>query len=401
MAQTVDVDGNPVETASADDVTRELLGDEAESTSAESEPEDAEIPEDPDQVSLEVSEGEDDEAEEEIEAAAEETGKDTSDEGLAKLKAHIDKTYNGDVDAYIKGWHENNARMKQFSEELTSIRESLQSGKFNAQSEESDEESEVEVSADADIAFHNENIQSLEQEAQQANQYSQHYLQEAGKLSLDIKELQGELKHADESEVPRLESKLASLESKVENLMGKSSDSAKEAKSLQKQLKSEQRALKAAERQAEQERLHLRNQRQQQQETEQKIRTEAGSNFSTTANALFDKYGVPEGARQAQFDTLKALVSHQIRSLGPNAPLQDIKALTQAAGEAYFESLKSITNFKFGKASKTKLKPASKQNRNVKPSTSSSAPMKKHRREMSQADWDKRAAEVARYYDSL
>ena len=128
MAQATDIDGNPVEITSQSEAAAELLGEESTSTP---EPEDADNDDQSADPSEEASAAEGDVDElsaEEIEELAEDTTGDTSAKGLKELKDFIDKTYKGDVAAFIKGWHNNNARMKEFSEKLDSIEAAVQAG---------------------------------------------------------------------------------------------------------------------------------------------------------------------------------------------------------------------------------------------------------------------------------
>ena len=397
MAQTVDVDGNPVETVSETEAAAELLGEESTSPP---EPDDAEESADPPEEAS-AAEGDEELSAEELEELAEETTGDTSAKGLKELKSFIDKTYNGDVDAFFKGWHENNKNMKEVRQELSDLREAIQAGKFNAEAEAEDIPENFEVAADADVTFHSENIESLEQEIQQAQQAAQYYMSEAGKAGLKLERLQGKMENADDSEIPAIKAEISSIEAKMNGLLKDSNISDKEFKALNKQLKIEQRSLKQAERQAEKERSEFRKQHQAQRETAQKIRKDASSDFSSTAASLMEKYGIPEAVQPQQIEVLRAMVSNQLRSLGPNAPIQDIKAMTEALGKAHFESLDAITRAKFGKTAKTKTSTQRAAKRTPKPSASPSAQTSKPRSQWSQRDYDDHAAKVARYYDSL
>ena len=397
MTQIVpDGRGGQTEAASPDQVAAELLGEESTSSDPELDADESADPEEASAAEGDVSEL----TAEELEDLAEDTTEDTSAKGLKELKNFIDKSYNGDVQAFITGWHNNNARMKEFSQKLDSIESAVQAGKFDAEDEADDLPENIEVTADADVTFYSENIESLEQEINQSHNAVQHFMSEAGKAGLKLERLEGKLENADDSEIPSIRSEIASVKSQMDQSLQNSRASEKEAKSLQKQLKQDQRALKQAERQAEKERSEFRNQHKQQRQTAKKIGTDAGVAFSTTAASLMSEYGVPESEQKQQTEELRALVSNQLRSLGPNAPLQDIEAMTKALGKAKFGSLDVITRAKLGKTAKTKTSTQRAAKRVAQPSASPAA-KSKPRSQMTQRDYEEQAAKVGRYYDGL
>jgi predicted nucleic acid-binding Zn-ribbon protein len=387
--------GGQTEAASPDQVAAELLGEESTSSDPELDADESADPEEASAAEGDVSEL----TAEELADLAEDTTEDTSAKGLKELKDFIDKSYNGDVQAFITGWHNNNARMKEFSQKLDSIESAVQAGKFDAEEAE-DIPEDFEVTADADVTFYSENIESLEQEINQSHNAVQHFMSEAGKAGLKLERLEGKLENADDSEISSIRSEIASVKAQMDQSLQNSRASEKEAKSLQKQLKQDQRALKQAERQAEKERSEFRNQHKQQRQTAKKIGTDAGVAFSTTAASLMSEYGVPESEQKQQTEELRALVSNQLRSLGPDAPLQDIEAMTKALGKAKFGSLDAITRAKFGKTNRTKTSTQRATKRVASPSASPAA-KSKPRSQMTQRDYEEQAAKIGRYYDSL
>ena len=395
MSQSVpNESGQTVEAGSPGSVAAELLGEESTSETTE------EVTEETvDSTEEEASADKGDElSADELEDLAEETTGDTSDKGLKAIKDLVDSAYNGDAEAFVKGWHENNRRMKEFSEKLDNLTDAIQQGAFNAESDESDDIEVGEVEADADVTYYTDSIKSLEADVTTATQSVDDYMRQAGEAGLEIRELKGELKHADESEVARIEQKLSAKEAQMKAHLHEASKADRDAKRIQKDIRNEQRSLKRAEKEAEKQRSEIQNQHRQTKAAERKLNKDTSNDFHEAIVGLYDKYNVPDEARDDVFNTIKARVSDTLRSIG-SGPAQDIKALTEAVGKAYFETQDKLTRARLNKTTKTKTAPT-KPVRKASP-TSSPAKNQKPRHLWSQADWDAHERRISAHFDRL
>jgi len=397
MPQTVpDGQGGETTAGSAADVAAELLGEESTSTAEEEATEESE---DPIEEVASTDEG-DELSADELEELAEETTGDTTDKGLQVIKDLVDSAYNGDAEAFVKGWHENNKRMKEFSEKLDSLNDALQAGAFTADSDESDDFEVGEVEADADVTYFTDSIKGLGAEIEAANQSVQSYMTEAGKVGLKIENLQGRLEEADESKVPELKSELAALKAEMRENLNEASRAEKEVKARQQELRKEERSLKQAEKLAEKQRSDAQNNYKQTKAAERKLRQETGTEFQDTVASLFDKHKVPESAQRSVFLTLRDRVGGMLRELG-DGPKQDIKALTEAVGKDYFAIQEQLTKARLSKTTKTKT-----ATRKAAPKTtpSPSSPATKNNRprhQWSQAEWEAYNKRVSDHFDRL
>lgn len=342
-------------------------------------------PSDPNEVSLETP------AEEASEASeADDTPPDADD--FAALRDMVKGLGYKDAKSFIDGLHESWRSSKEARQELADIKSML-----------AERETQAEPEPDPDVVFHEENINSLQGKIQSLAGQETQLLQQISKINTDLAEKRGELRNADDSERSGIEAAIARLEGRIENLSDKWSGLNDKKTSLNEDIRKEQRLLTKAEKAAEKALQNLETQRQQRQEAEEAVRTQTRQEFDTTVDELLQSTGWADNTKSRQKEAIRGMVLGHLRALGKDGPAQDIPALTRAVAEAHIESLKEITRSKFAKASVAKVKAAA-PTRSANPSEPPpppATPTRKHRRDMTQADWEELANNAAKHYSQF